>query len=196
MQGLPRDPPADFFVHERKKVWYNAGMIAFISNLLKSLNANTNPGEIAHGFACGMVLGFLPKDNLLWPLAFVFLLFVRINKPAYLVMLAAASALTPALDPTFDRAGMAFLTREEVRGAYTFLLDVPFVAFTKINNSVVIGSLLAGLAAYAPTYALGRVAVWAWRKHAVMLLRRSRLIKVISGIPVVSKIAKLVGDRI
>ncbi len=171
-------------------------MIAFISNLLKSLNANTNPGEIAHGVACGLLLGFLPKDNLLWPLVFIFLFFIRINKPAYLILLAVGSALTASLDPTFDVLGLSFLTWDKVRSAYVFLLDIPFVAFTKINNSVLIGSLLGGLIAYIPMYAIARVLVYVWRKWGVILLRKSKLIKVISQVPLVSKIVNLVGDKI
>ena len=171
-------------------------MIAFISGLLKSLNANTNPGEIAHGIACGLLLGFVPKDNLLWILLFVFLFFVRINKPAYFIMLAVASAITPALDPTFDSVGLSFLTMKQVYGAYAFLLDIPFVAFTKINNSVVIGSLIIGLIAYIPTYIIGRIAVWAWRKYGVMILRNSKIIKIINQIPIVSKVVNVIGKKL
>lgn len=49
-------------------------MISYIAKLLKSLNTNSHPGEIAHAVAIGVLLGFMPKDNALWYLLFVFFL--------------------------------------------------------------------------------------------------------------------------
>lgn len=175
---------------------YNRGMIANISNMLKALNANVNPGEIAHAAACGFLLGLVPKDNLLWYLAFVFILFVRINKPTYLIMIVVGSAVATAGDPLFDSVGYAILTSQKMSGLFATLLEIPFVAFTKFNNTVVMGSLVAGLAAYVPVYALARLAVHLWRKYAVMALRNSRAIKIIGKIPVLSKVAKIIGERI
>ena len=91
-------------------------MVKFITNLLKALNANVNPAEIAHAFACGTILGLMPKDNLLWYLVFVFILFVRINKPAYLIMTLIGAAISPAFDGLFDTVGYAFLTIPALSG--------------------------------------------------------------------------------
>ena len=41
-------------------------MLKFIVKLLKALNSNSHPGEIAHAVCLGMLLGFLPKDNIFW----------------------------------------------------------------------------------------------------------------------------------
>jgi len=171
-------------------------MITYIANLLKSLNANTNPGEIAHAASCGVLLGLMPKDNLLWYLLLVFFLFIRINKPAYLIMIAVASSITPLLDPTFDSIGYYILTQESLTNTYRFLLDIPFVAFTKFNNTIVMGSLVSGIALYIPVYVIARVFIMLWRKYAVVALRKSKLISVLNKIPVVSKIASIVGERI
>ena len=54
-------------------------MFAPIVKLFKSLNTNSHPGEIAHAVAIGMVLGFMPKNNVLWYILFVCFLFIRIN---------------------------------------------------------------------------------------------------------------------
>ncbi len=170
-------------------------MISYIAKLLKALNANTNPEEIAHGAACGFLLGLMPKDNLLWWVVFIFILFVRINKAAYGLALLLGSLLAPALDATFDTLGYSILTNESLYGLYGFLENVPFVSFTKFNNTVVMGSLAMGLLLYIPAYIIARVAVALWRKHAVALLRKAKIIKVIGNIPIVSKIASLVGEK-
>jgi hypothetical protein len=52
-------------------------MIAQIVKFLNALNSNRNPSEIANAFCLGLMLGFMPKNNALWFIIFVFFFFVR-----------------------------------------------------------------------------------------------------------------------
>ena len=169
-------------------------MIKAVVKLFKALNANVNPGEIAHAFSCGILLGLMPKDNLLWYLVFVFILFIRINKPMYLIMILIAATFSPVMDGLFDTVGYAFLTIPQFSGFFGWLLEVPFVGFTKFNNSVLMGSLLCGLVLYVPMYFLGRLFVSLWRKHIAAAIRQTKLVKLLSNLPVVAKIAGMIGD--
>lgn len=170
-------------------------MLSKILKLFKALNANVNPGEIAHAFSCGLLLGFLPKNNLLWYLVFVFFLFVRINKPMYLLMTLLGSALAVGLDPLFDTLGYQILTIESLKGFYASLLEIPFVAFTKFNNSVVMGALAFGIVLYIPFYFLGRFFVFSWRKWLTPILMNSRVFKAIYKLPLIEKIVSLAGGN-
>ena len=85
-------------------------MLKKLLSLLKAFNGNVNPGEIAHAFACGAILGLMPKNNLLWYLVMVFILFVRINKPAYLIMILVGAGVSPAFDGLFDSIGWRLFT--------------------------------------------------------------------------------------
>ena len=166
-------------------------MLKAIVNLFKALCANSNPGEIAHAMACGLLLGLMPKNNLLWYLVFVFIFFIRFNKAAYLLMILFGAAVSPALDPLFDRLGYAFLTIPQFSAFFGELLDIPFVAFTKFNNSVVMGSFLAGLVLYIPVCLLGHLLVRLIRKYAVPALRRAPVFKTIANLPLIAKIASV-----
>ncbi len=170
-------------------------MLSAIAKLIKSLGANTNPGEIAHAMACGMILGLMPKNNLMWYLVMVFILFVRINKPMYVIMMLAGSVIAPACDGFFDTIGYSFLTIPQFSGFFGTLLDIPFVAFSKFNNSVVMGAFLCGLALYIPLYVLSRGLVALFRKTVVPALRKAKLTKIINQIPLVAKIAGLMGEE-
>ncbi len=169
-------------------------MLKKLIKLLQAFNGNVNPAEIAHAFACGAILGLMPKNNLLWYLVMVFILFIRINKPAYLVMILIGSAVSPAFDGLFDRIGYAFLTIPSLAPVFGTLLDIPFVAFTKFNNTVVMGSFLCGLALYIPLYFAGRALVAVWRKHAADFIRNSKIAKVINKLPLLSKIVSMAGE--
>lgn len=170
-------------------------MLKKILNLLKAFNGNVNPGEIAHAFACGAILGLMPKNNLLWYLVMVFVLFIRINKTAYLIMILVGASVSPAFDGLFDSIGWWFLTLPSLAEFFGKLMEIPFVAFTKFNNTVVTGSFLCGLVLYVPLYGLARLLVFVWRKYAADFIRNSKIMKVINKLPLISKIASMAGER-
>ncbi len=164
-------------------------MISYIVKLLKALNTNSHPGEIAHAVAIGMLLGFMPKDNALWYLLFVLFLFVRVHKGAFLLTVLAASLLARLFDPLFDAIGYAVLTFSPLEPVYAALLDIPFVAFTKFNNTVVAGAVVSSLILYIPVYILMRILIKSWRTHLAPALARSKFMQAFYQIPFISKIA-------
>ena len=131
-------------------------MIRYIVKMFRALNANANPGEIAHAFSIALLLGFLPKNNLLWYILFVFFLFVRINKGAYFLLLILFSMIASAADPIFNSVGYKILTFPALEGTFSALIEIPFVGFTRFNNTIVMGSLICGIILYVPVYIFGR----------------------------------------
>lgn len=169
-------------------------MLKAIAKLLGAISSNTRPGAIAHAVSCGVLLGFMPKDNLLWYILFIFILFMNIQRGAYALSILLGAALTVFLDPLFDSVGYSILTIESVKPYYASLLDIPFVAFTKFNNTVVMGSFVCGVAAYIPLYVLARLFVWAWRKYLAEKVRKLKIDAVLKNIPLVEKIAGMMGE--
>ena len=164
-------------------------MISYIVKLLKALNTNSHPGEIAHAVSIGVLLGFMPKDNALWYLLFVLFLFVRVHKGAFLLTVLAASLLARLFDLLFDAIGYAVLTFSPLEPVYAALLDIPFVAFTKFNNTVVAGAVVSSLILYIPVYILIRILIKSWRTHLAPALARSKFMQAFYQIPFISKIA-------
>lgn len=165
-------------------------MLKYIIKMLKSLNANAHPGEIAHALSCGVILGFLPKDTILWYVFFILFLFLRINKGAFLLTTLIASMFAPLFDNLFDTIGYAVLTYAPFEPTFRALLDIPFVAFTRFNNSIVAGAIVAGLALYIPLYIFARVFVSVWRKTLQPKLARSKFVVAFTKIPLVRTIIK------
>jgi len=164
-------------------------MFSYIVKLLKSLNTNSHPGEIAHAVAIGMLLGFMPKDNVLWYLLFVFFLFVRVNRGAFLLTILVASLFARFFDPLFDSLGYAVLTFSSLKPVYAALLDIPFVAFTKFNNTIVAGSIVFSLILYIPVYIVIRIFTKSWRTYLAPALARSKFVQALYHVPFVAKIA-------
>lgn len=157
-------------------------MLKKILRLLKSLNANTHPGEIAHAIAIGFILGLIPKGNLLWVFLFVLFLFVRINKGALFLITLLASTIAPLFDSFFDTLGYWVLTLPSLSPLFSTLLDIPFIAFTSFNDTIVMGSLCASFLLYLPLYILSRIFIRLWR---------STLLPKIISVPLFKKMGNL-----
>ena len=110
-------------------------------------------------------------------------------------MTLLGSALAVGLDPLFDTLGCQILTIESLKGFYASLLEIPFVAFTKFNNSVVMGALAFGIVLYIPLYFLGRFFVFSWRKWLTPIFMNSRVFKAIYKLPLIEKIVSLAGEN-
>ena len=166
-------------------------MIAPVVKLFKALNTNSHPGEIAHAASIGILLGLVPKDNALWYILFVFFLFVRIHKGTLVLSILLGTLIAPFFDPLFDELGYTVLTFEAFKPAYGNLLELPFVAFTKFNNTIVAGSVTASLILYIPVYILTRFLVFIWRKFVAPALSQNKLVQVLYKTPLIAKIAGL-----
>ena len=169
-------------------------MIAQIVKFLNALNSNRNPSEIANAFCLGLMLGFMPKNNALWVIIFVFFFFVRLHKPTYVITAFLFSQVAWLLDPLFDNIGYKILTIESLKEFYGWLLEIPFVGFTKFNNTIVMGSFVSGLVLYIPMFFLARLFVLVWRKKFAPRLGESALMKTISKAPIVKTLIDLSED--
>lgn len=171
-------------------------MLKQIVKFLQALNSNRNPSEIANACCMGVLLGFMPKDNALWFLIFVFFFFVRINKPCYLLVTVLMSQLAWYLDPMFSSVGYKVLTHPALVDFFGWILEVPFVGFTRFNNSIVMGSLVISLAVYIPLFISIRLLVLVWRKNISPKIGDSAIMKVLSKAPFIQKIIDIASERL
>ena len=109
------------------------------------------------GAALGAVVGIVPKDNLTALLLATLLLTLRVN-----LATAGASALLFAwigwlCDGQLDLLGAAILEHERTYGLWNAFFALPWAGWTKLDNTIVAGSFVAGLAVALPVYIIVRL---------------------------------------
>lgn len=156
--------------------------------LLKAISSNTDPGAIGAAFSAGILLGFLPKDNVLWYVMSIFILFLYIHRGTFILAMLVGSLLTGVLDPVFDRLGMFILTNEKLIPIFSSMLEVPFLSLLKFNNTIVMGSFIIGIILFIPLYYLMKFGVILWRKYAAEKIQKLKVVQIIKKIPLVSKV--------
>lgn len=120
--------------------------------VVRALLAHDASNQLALGFALGMVLGLMPKGNLIAVSLFVLLFSMRVNKGVSLLAAFAFSWVGPALDPFADKLGANILSAGTLQSTYATLFQLPLGPWFDFNNTVVVGSLTIGLWAFYPAY--------------------------------------------
>ncbi len=157
--------------------------------LLKLVSSNTDPGAIAASVSCGILLGFIPKENLLWYAVMIFILFLRIQRASYALFLLIGSLIAPSFDTIFDLIGYAVLTWPKAIPLYVKLLNIPFMSLTKFNNTIVLGSFLAGIVLYVPLYFVVRLIIFLWRNYAASFIEKLKIVQWFKNLNIVKKLA-------
>lgn len=118
----------------------------------KLAHVRDTPRRLALGLACGLALGLLPKGNLLAIGLATAVFATRVNLRVATTAALLFSLGAPWLDPVAHRLGEWVLTQSALTPTWRWLYDQPIIAWTAFNNTVVMGQLLFGLAAFYPVY--------------------------------------------
>lgn len=120
--------------------------------LVETLTEASSSRQMAAGFALGMWIGLVPKDNLIAIMLMILLYLIRVNLSAGLMAAFLFSWVGFLLDPLFHQLGKTALTQSQLEPLWTWMINQPFVPWTNFNNTVVMGSFLAGLILLIPVY--------------------------------------------
>jgi len=112
----------------------------------------TKPHQIALAVALGVMLGLVPKANLLALVLVMALFLLRCNLGFGILAAALVSLATIRLDAKIDLFGTKLLSNTSVIDLEATLLQYPLFAWTALNNTLVLGSFIAGVIAFLPVF--------------------------------------------
>jgi len=154
-----------------------------LRKLLKALNDNTSPNQLAAGFAMGAALGLIPEFNLLELMLWLLIIFLQVNIAMALLGALLFAIVGSLFDPLVERLGFGVLSGIPfLQGLWGRLYNVPLVPFTDFNNTLVMGNLLLGLVLGLPVYYGSRAAIITYRARWRDRFQRSRLGRWMTGL--------------
>jgi len=156
-------------------------MIEAIANLLKVLNSETEPGQISLALCLAMITGFTPvlcPHNLL---VLLLVLVLRVNLSSFVLGWVFFSGAAYLLDPLFHRIGLGILTAPSLTALWTGWYNTAWFRLDRLNNTVVMGSLLFSLAAFIPAFFLFNLLIRRYRDHLLAWVRKSKLVKALEA---------------
>jgi len=139
-------------------------LVKLIQQLVKTLNSEGTPGQVAAGLALGSALGLTPLMNLHNLVILAAAMVLNVSFPGAMLGWALAIPLGFALDPVFDAVGRTLLLgTPALVPVWTRLANTPVVPLTNFNNTIVLGSFVCWAVAALPVYVLGRWGVVRYR---------------------------------
>jgi uncharacterized protein (TIGR03546 family) len=164
-----------------------------IAKLIVVLNGNLKKTQIAAGFSWGLLLGLIPAGNVFWIVLFVVSFFFKHHHASKVLVLAIIKLLSGAIAPLMDTVGWELLHIESLQGLFTSLYNMPFVPFTKFNNTLVAGGLASGIILWLPVFILILFLVPVYRSRIVPRLRNSKTFAKIKKLPFIAPLLEAVS---
>ncbi len=156
--------------------------IKLLSKFIKTLHSETNPTQIALGFALGAVVGLSPLFSPQSVLIFSLILIVNVNIGAALLSITIFKSVAWLWDgPAHTIGSYLLLNATSLRGMWTSLYNTPVVPFTRFYNTVVLGNLILALIAFIPITLLSRMGVVYYRTHLMGKMEQYKIVKIVKG---------------
>ena len=151
-------------------------IVKFIQSLVKALNSEGTPGQVAAGIAFGACLGLTPLISLHNLLIVAVILFFRVSVPGATLGWLIFTPVGFALDPFFDSIGTALIAdTSALRGLWVFLYNTPVLALGNPTNTIVVGSFVGWAVGALPIFVVMR---WSVAKYRVTIYERYKDAKV------------------
>ncbi|UCD11210.1 MAG: TIGR03546 family protein [Nitrospinaceae bacterium] len=167
-------------------------MLGPVLKVFKALNSNARPWQLSLGVVFGMLVGLTPLSS---PhnLVVVFLAFIiNLNLGLMILSFAFFSGVAYLLDPLFHSLGYGVLTAEGLNDFWTRFFSCPVFLLGKLNNSIVMGSLLVSLALAVPVFLLFNVVVSQYREQIQARLKKY---PILGSLKIVKLYETLMGGR-
>jgi uncharacterized protein (TIGR03546 family) len=166
-------------------------MIKYVAKFIVAINSNLGKAQIASGFAWGLFLVLIPAGNLFWIVVFLVSFFFKHHHASKLLCMVILKLLFWLTAPLLDAVGWQVLHIEALQPLFTSLYNMPFVPFTKFNNTLVAGGIVSGVILWLPVFFLVLLLVSVYRHTLAPKIRESRIVMAIKNAPLVAKLQKL-----
>jgi uncharacterized protein (TIGR03546 family) len=157
-------------------------IIKLVQSLVKALNSEGTPGQVAAGMAMGACLGLTPLLNLHNLLVVAVILFFRVSVPGAMLGWLIFTPVGFLLDPLFDRVGAALLLDTvALEDVWSTAYNAPVVALANPTNTIVVGSFVGWIVLAVPIFFLARFGVGLYRRTVYERYKDAKLFRAIRG---------------
>jgi len=156
-------------------------LVKFVQSLVKALNSDGTPGQVAAGIAIGACLGLTPLLNLHNLAIFSLVVLLNVSFGGAMLGWALFVPVGFLLDPVFHSVGLQLLEAPSLRPLWTAMTNTPLVPYTNFSNTVVLGSFVGWVMLAVPIFFAARYGVARYRATIGERVRRSRAYKAITA---------------
>jgi uncharacterized protein (TIGR03546 family) len=156
-------------------------LLGILARILKVLNSETAPAQIAAAVLLALFMGLSPLGAPHNLFLLLLVLVLRVNLSLFLVSFAFFSGVAWLLDPLAHSLGKGLLEAGALEGLWTAMYNTGFWRFLGFNNTVLLGQVVVALVLAAPVYFAVTFIVRNYREHLRERIQKSRLMLALKG---------------
>ncbi|WP_101757673.1 TIGR03546 family protein [Oceanicoccus sp. KOV_DT_Chl] len=150
-------------------------MITLLAKLLKILNSEDSPAQIALAVVLAAIIGLTPLYSVHNIGLFLIVLIVRLNLSMFLISFAVFTLLAFILDPLSQLLGQYLLFADSLQALWTQLYQNSLWRLLAFNNTLVIGSFCLALLLSPIIFFATRYIVLQYRQQLIGWAKQTRL---------------------
>ncbi len=149
--------------------------------LLKAMVMESTPRQMSLGLALGVCVGLVPKGNLLAIVLGILLAATRVNLAIATFAIVVCALTSGFADSFFNQVGGYILALPVLQDLWIELANMPFMPWTKFNNTIVMGSFVVGLVLIWPIHRISRPVFEKYSQRLAVVARRWWITKIVLG---------------
>ncbi|MFW6134246.1 MAG: TIGR03546 family protein [Elusimicrobiota bacterium] len=155
--------------------------LKLIKKLFKALNAEASPSEIAGGVILGCIIGLTPTFTLHNLIVVFLIIILKVNISAAIFSSILFGILGFAVDPLSHFIGQKLLLFDWLTPFWTALYNMPIIALSKFNNTIVLGSLIISIIIMLPLFKTTKKLVIKYREKLKYRVEKLKIIQILKS---------------
>lgn len=152
-------------------------MLAMLAKLLKILNSESSPGQIALGFAFALFIGLTPFFSLHNLFIFLLVCVIRVNLGGFFFASALFALLAFLLDPVSIALGEYLLGHPDLQNLWTSLYQSDVWRAFKFNHTLLLGSVALSLILFIPIWVVFSILIKLYRTKLMAWFEKLKVVK-------------------
>ncbi len=156
-------------------------MLGHLKKILKFLNSQADPAQIATGVILGLFVAFLSPAFFNVVLLFLIALLLNCNFGIFIFCAGIFKIFTIIIDPLGDSVGKVVLTANFLLPLWRYISQIPVLALTDFNNTVIMGNFIIGLILTPIIWIITVKSVEYYRKNLRDKVQKFKIMQILTG---------------
>lgn len=156
-------------------------MLTVLAKLLKALNSEQSPNQLAIAISLSVILGFTPLISLHNIFVILIALWFRVNLSLLVVSYPLFALMGYLLSPVFESVGLAILQMPSLTPLWDDLFNTLFGRWSDFYYSGVMGSFVVGLITAIVLFPTIKILIRAYREKWMVKFNQFKITKILKA---------------
>lgn len=157
-------------------------MLTMLAKLLKALNSESAPWQIALALTLSMIIGLTPLWSLHNIVILLLAMIIRVNLSAFFLGILVFTILGMAVVDIWSiQVGEALLTRPDLQAMWTELYAQDIWRMSAFNHTLTLGGLCIAAIAFIPVFFLSLVFVRLYRQRVLNWVNKLKITQMLKA---------------